>query len=107
MKLLGRLLPLAEVTPLERGQMFALMTRYYENVSRASFDADLAEKRWVIQLIDPATRLLCGFSTQTILEKRPSLAGPCRPCSPVIRSWPRNTGAIRPSLTFGAGWPCR
>src|ERR1700677_2197977 len=68
MKLLGRLVPLAEVTPLQREQMFVLMTRYYENVRRETFDADLAEKQWVIQLIDPATREMCGFSTQTILE---------------------------------------
>jgi hypothetical protein len=68
MKLLGRLVPVAEVTQLQREQMFALMTRYYENVRRDAFDADLAEKLWVIQLIDPSTRELCGFSTQTILE---------------------------------------
>ena len=48
--------------------MFALMDCYYEGVDRAGFDADLAEKEWVIQVLDPQTQRLCGFSTQMLLR---------------------------------------
>jgi hypothetical protein len=68
MKLVGRLVRAAEVTPAERDVMFALMDRYYEGVRRDVFEADLAEKRWVIQLVHPDTGWLCGFSTQMLLE---------------------------------------
>jgi hypothetical protein len=53
--------------------MFALMERYYENVSEATFAADLEEKQSVIMLADPVTGAVCGFSTQTLLEA--SIAG--------------------------------
>jgi hypothetical protein len=68
MKLLGSLVPLEDVTRAQREQMFALMTRYYENVRRDRFEADLDEKQWVIQLHDPWTGSLCGFSTQVVLD---------------------------------------
>ena len=45
-----------------------MLERYYENVSRADFLADLAEKHWVIVLLDPRTDELCGFSTQMLME---------------------------------------
>jgi hypothetical protein len=48
--------------------MFALMDRHYENVEWEWFEADLAEKQWVIQISDPATGELCGFSTQVLLD---------------------------------------
>jgi hypothetical protein len=44
------------------------MVRTYGNVRRATFDADLDAKRWVIQLRDPDSAVLVGFSTQTLLE---------------------------------------
>lgn len=44
------------------------MDRHYSNVVPASFEADLAEKRWVIQITDQATGALCGFSTQVVLD---------------------------------------
>ena len=68
MKLLSRLVEAATLSPKERDQMFALLDRYYEGVGRATFDADLAEKQWVILLLDPATDALCGFSTQVVLD---------------------------------------
>ncbi len=68
MKLIGRLVRAADVTPRQRDAMFALMDRHYENVRRAVFEADLAEKEWVIQVLDPRTETLCGFSTQMLLE---------------------------------------
>jgi hypothetical protein len=69
MKLLGRLLPVPDVTSTRRDAMYALMDRHYENVRRSTFDADLDEKQWVIELRDPATDELCGFSTQRLIEQ--------------------------------------
>ena len=68
MKLEGRLVQVAALSPRERSQMFALMDSYYEGVSLAAFNADLAEKQWVIQLLEPRTERLCGFSTQMLLR---------------------------------------
>ena len=67
MNLSARLATLEEVTLAQREEMLALMQRHYVNVRRAVFEADLAEKRWVI-LIHDADESLCGFSTQTIVE---------------------------------------
>lgn len=69
MKLRGRLVSVGEVTREQRDAMFALMRQHYENVRRDTFDRDLREKRWVIQLLGAAGEL-CGFSTQTLLEAR-------------------------------------
>jgi hypothetical protein len=69
MRLLGRLKPIADVTASECDRMFALMDCHYEQVRRSIFEADLAEKHWVIQVLDPASGELCGFSTQMILEE--------------------------------------
>jgi hypothetical protein len=66
-KLIGRLLSVDEVTRAQRGAMFTLMNRYYEGVCREVFEADLEEKRWIIQILDRRGEL-CGFSTQTLLE---------------------------------------
>src|SRR5262249_11506604 len=68
MKLAGRLMRVADLTREHRARMFALMEAHYENVRRATFEADLEEKRWVIVVLDPATGGLCGFSTQMVLE---------------------------------------
>jgi hypothetical protein len=68
MRLNARLVDVAQVTPPERDEMFALMDDHYTNVHRSVFDADLSEKRWVILIHDPATGRLCGFSTQTLLD---------------------------------------
>jgi hypothetical protein len=46
------------------------MDDHYANVHRHVFEADLAQKRWVILLRDPATDRLRGFSTQTLLDTR-------------------------------------
>jgi hypothetical protein len=37
-------------------------------MTRDGFDADLNEKQWVILLRDDASRAICGFSTQMILD---------------------------------------
>lgn len=57
----------------DRNQLFDLMVRHYAGVGRAPFERDLAEKTWVIRLLDPATGDVCGFSTQMVLEAQ--LAG--------------------------------
>jgi hypothetical protein len=68
MRLAGRLVAASQVTRDERDCMFALMDQHYEQMARAAFEADLDEKHWVIQLLDPETGTLCGFSTQMLLE---------------------------------------
>src|SRR5689334_8795057 len=68
MKLKGLLLPTPAVTDAQREAMFALMDRYYENITPASFATDLAEKQWVILLLDPQSGEVCGFSTQVLLD---------------------------------------
>ncbi len=68
MKLSGRLVLVAELSASDRDDMFVLMDRHYENIDRNTFEADLAEKRWVIlvRAVDPG--ILCGFSTQMLLD---------------------------------------
>jgi hypothetical protein len=68
MKLAGRLIHVAEVTAAQRNAMYRLMDQHYFGVGRATFDADLDEKQWVIQVHDPETGALCGFSTQMLLD---------------------------------------
>jgi len=68
MKLVGRLVPLAEVTPRQRQEMYELMDRHYADLHRSSFEADLDEKQWVIQVFDPVCGKLCGFSTQMVID---------------------------------------
>jgi hypothetical protein len=64
----GILVPLPAVTPAQREAMFRLLERYYENVTLADFLADLAEKQWVIVLLDRGSGELCGFSTQMLMR---------------------------------------
>lgn len=68
MRLIADLVNVAELTPAQRDDMFALMDHHYANVHRPAFEADLAEKRWVILVQDPASGCLCGFSTQVVLD---------------------------------------
>jgi hypothetical protein len=68
MRLIAKVVDVAEVTPRERDDMFALMQQHYANVHRPIFETDLAEKRWVILIHDPVSNGLRGFSTQTLLD---------------------------------------
>jgi hypothetical protein len=68
MKPTGQLVRTDDLTPSQREEMFVLMESYYEGIERATFDADLSEKEWVIQIIDEETNRLKGFSTQMVLE---------------------------------------
>jgi len=60
--------PAASISPARREEMLSLMQQYFENVTRTGFLADLAEKQWVVMLLDRQTDALCGFSTQRLLE---------------------------------------
>lgn len=64
----ARVTPVGELTPKIRDEMFALMTRHYENVRRDIFERDLAEKDTVILLADADSDHVCGFSTQLLLD---------------------------------------
>jgi hypothetical protein len=68
MKLTARLVGVADVTRAQRDEMFALLDEHYANAHRDVFEADLADKRWVILVRGPAAGRLCGFSTQTVLD---------------------------------------
>lgn len=67
MRLWGELVETGQLGQARTQAMFALMDRYYQNVTQERFLADLAEKQWVILLSDPQTNELCGFSTQVLL----------------------------------------
>jgi hypothetical protein len=106
MKLTAHLVDVAEVTPPQRDEMFALMHGHYANVHRQVFEADLAEKRWVILIRDPACDGLRGFSTQTLLDA--TVAGRLVKAlfsgDTIIH---RSAGATAPFPTSGAASPLR
>ena len=57
----------AGLTSRERDQMHSLMGEHFANVTRARFEADLAEKDWAFVVTDPQADRICGFSTLTRL----------------------------------------
>src|SRR5947209_7953542 len=108
MRLTARLTATADVPARQRDAMFTLMERHYVNVRRDVFDADLAEKMWVILVSDPVGGELCGFSTQTLLAaagagraRRPRPGALPRRLRPAGRRHPRGSVAV-PSAR-GAG----
>jgi hypothetical protein len=68
MHLDAQIISVAELSPVQRDRMFALMARHFDGMSRERFERDLAEKNWAIVLNDPATRQLAGFSTQMLFD---------------------------------------
>lgn len=62
-RLTGRVQRPPELTSTECSRMYALLADYFANVTRPHFEADLAEKEWVILLTDTATGQIQGFST--------------------------------------------
>jgi hypothetical protein len=60
-----------DLTPTQRDAMFALLSTHFRGVTRERFEADLAEKNWVVLLEDDAGNL-AGFST--FLHYRATLA---------------------------------
>lgn len=68
MRLKGQLTPLTELSAKRREDMFALFERHYIGATWRQFEADLAEKQWVIEVVDPVDESLRGFSTQCVLQ---------------------------------------
>ncbi len=67
MALTGRLLERGALTSGPRAQMLALMQQHFDGVTPGQFEADLAEKNWVILVEDEAGRVR-GFSTLLVYE---------------------------------------
>jgi hypothetical protein len=51
-----------ELSPLERGQMFALLSDHFDNACYDQFERDLSEKHCVVT-VEHATRGVVGFTT--------------------------------------------
>jgi len=60
------LLPRESLTVDHREEMFALLSRHFEGVTRRQFESDLAEKNWVLEIRRDGC--LCGFSTLLMTE---------------------------------------
>ncbi len=77
-RLTGCVQRVTSLTTVEREAMYALLSHYFTNVTGATFERDLAEKEWVIRLVDPASNQLQGFSTlmrlQTSVDNQPVVA---------------------------------
>ncbi len=54
----------------DHDEMYGLFSRHFDNTDRDRFEADLAQKQWVLQLVDSVTGELRGFSTQTLVRFR-------------------------------------
>ena len=67
MKPSGLLVRVVDLSAGQRDEMYTLMDAYYEHADRATFDADLAEKGWVVLILDAHTHAIKGFSTQMLL----------------------------------------
>lgn len=53
----------AALSRQQRDQMFALLSRFFSAVRRDRFEADLAEKDWVLLLTSPCGTRIDGFSS--------------------------------------------
>ena len=69
MKLQYEIRTVTALSEQDRVRMFRLMCTYYENVKRAKFEADLAEKDGVLLLFD-GEGVISGFSTFLLIESR-------------------------------------
>ena len=56
-----------DVSDAGRGAMHALLDRHFAGVTREQFEADLAQKNWVLRLHDDGGALV-GFSTMLVYE---------------------------------------
>lgn len=68
----------SRLSPADRHDMYRLLERHFEGVTRAQFEADLSEKDWVVLLRDGEARLL-GFTTLLLYDGHDG----CRSCSVV------------------------
>ena len=77
-RLVGRLQTPEALTPAQRDRMYALLARYFANVTRPHFEHDLAEKEWVVLLTDTKYGQIQGFSTlmrlQVVVDSQPVVA---------------------------------
>ena len=64
----ARTVPVSRLSPEDRDAMFAVFERYYAEVTREQFEADLAGKNAVIVLCDTERGDIQGFSTLRKLE---------------------------------------
>lgn len=62
-RLRADVVPVAALSPAQRDAMWSVFARYYADVSRETFERDLAEKDDVIVLSDSGDRSVQGFST--------------------------------------------
>jgi hypothetical protein len=69
-KLIGKIVPVYELTTKEKERMYNLMSENYDGVSINSFEKDLSEKADAILLSDNESNQIHGFSTLMILEER-------------------------------------
>lgn len=69
-RLAGTVLPAAELSSHERDRMYCLLCDHFSNTSRQRFEADLAEKEWVILLRERRGGAVQGFSTLMRLEEQ-------------------------------------
>ena len=69
MRLHHKIIHPSALTTGQHEQMFNLFLSHYDCVARASFEADLAGKTWVILLMDH-TETIRGFSTQEVYERQ-------------------------------------
>lgn len=68
-RLVGRVVPVPGLRAEDRDAMWRVFTKYYADVTRAKFEADLAEKQEVVILRDAADRSLQGFSTIQVYRR--------------------------------------
>lgn len=68
-KLVAETVRVTALRPETIEAMWDLFARYYADVERSTFDADLADKRDVILLYDAGDRSLQGFSTVVVYER--------------------------------------
>ena len=69
-KLKARIVAVASLKESDKAQMFALMQRYYDEVSREQFLKDLSKKDDVILLLNDAEQQIRGFSTLASVRLR-------------------------------------
>jgi len=62
-RLVGSVVPGADVTPPERDRMYRLLASYFTGTRPDRFEADLAEKEAVVMLRDARSGRIEGFST--------------------------------------------
>lgn len=68
MRLVGDIKPVESLSQVQKQRMFELLKVYFEGSDADIFSKDLAEKQWVILLLDSVDGSVQGFSTQMLLE---------------------------------------